>query len=421
MKGINQAISNSERATNVIATAEGALSEVNSLLLSIKELTVEAANTGALSEDEIAANQLEVDSAIESITRISNSTSFAGLNLLDGSLNYVTSGIDASKITDVTVYSAQFGSQSYIPVSVNVTTSAQKASLQFRASAVASSTTLNIRGVNGVITLSLSAGASTSAIIQAVNTTSDSTGVSVAYLNTANHASGIVFTSKGYGNDQYVQIDSIPGGTFDLVDSAGNSVVRDEGRDIGATVNGIAVAGKGLNLDLQSLGIDVAMTATEAFNTTGGTTSFAITSGGAMFQLGANVNTNQQVNIGIPSTAASNLGNALIGYLTDVTSDGEFSLTEDPSQANIIVQAAIDQISTLRGRLGAFQTNVLDTNTNSLEITLENVTSSESNIRDADFAEETSALTRAQILNQAGTSVLKTANSTAENILSLLQ
>src|SRR5688572_7393873 len=91
--GITQAIDNSSRASNVIATAEANLGEVASLLLNIKELIVEAANTGALSAEEIEANQLQVDSAIQSITRISNTASFAGLNLLNGSLDYITSAV----------------------------------------------------------------------------------------------------------------------------------------------------------------------------------------------------------------------------------------------------------------------------------------------------------------------------------------
>src|SRR6195256_6322225 len=70
ISGINQAVDNSSRASNVISTAEGALSEVASLLLNVKSLVVEAANSGALSPDEISANQLQVDSAVESITRI---------------------------------------------------------------------------------------------------------------------------------------------------------------------------------------------------------------------------------------------------------------------------------------------------------------------------------------------------------------
>ena len=73
-----------------------------------------------------------------------------------------------------------------------------------------------------------------------------------------------------------------------------------------------------------------------------------------------------------------------------------------------------------RGRLGAFDKNTLETNINSLSVALENVTASESSIRDADFAAETAALTRAQILTQAGTSVLATANTTPQSVLSLL-
>src|SRR5881628_3781242 len=96
--GINQAIDNSQRASNVISTTEGALGEVASLLLNIKALVVQAANSGALSPDEISANQLQVDSAVESITRISNTTTFAGLKLINGSMDYLTSGVNNADI-----------------------------------------------------------------------------------------------------------------------------------------------------------------------------------------------------------------------------------------------------------------------------------------------------------------------------------
>src|SRR4029078_10299301 len=98
ISGITQAIDNSQRASNVISTTEGALSEVASLLLNIKSLVVQAANSGALSGDEIAATQLEVDSAVQSITRISNTTTFAGLKLINGSLDYLTSGVNTGEI-----------------------------------------------------------------------------------------------------------------------------------------------------------------------------------------------------------------------------------------------------------------------------------------------------------------------------------
>jgi flagellin len=82
--GVQQAIANSQRASNVIATGEGALAEVANLLVDIQDLVVEAANRGALSDEEIRANQLQVDSAIDSITRIANTTTFAGRKLLNG-------------------------------------------------------------------------------------------------------------------------------------------------------------------------------------------------------------------------------------------------------------------------------------------------------------------------------------------------
>src|SRR3954452_25582978 len=169
ISGITQAIDNSSRASNVISTAEGALSEVASLLLNVKSLVVKAANSGALSPEEIKANQLQLDSAVESITRISNTTTFAGLNLLNGNLDYVTSGVANTAITALHINQANFGSATSIPVNVNVITSAQTAALEFRAGTVTSSVTLEISGANGVETLTFTSGTAASAIAFAVN------------------------------------------------------------------------------------------------------------------------------------------------------------------------------------------------------------------------------------------------------------
>jgi flagellin len=88
--------------------------------------------------------------------------------------------------------------------------------------------------------------------------------------------------------------------------------------------------------------------------------------------------------------------------------------------ASKIIENSIDEVSILRGGLGAIERNTIDTNIRSLQVAMENLTASNSKIRDADFAEETSRLTRAQILVQAGTSVLATANTTAQSVLQLL-
>src|SRR4029077_10880634 len=148
--GINKAIDNSSRATNVISTTEGSLNEVASLLLNVKSLVVQAANAGALSPDEIAANQLQVDSAISSITRISNTTTFAGLHLLNGSLDYITSGVTTSAIRALHISQAHFGTNVNIPVQINVITSAKTAGLEFRTSAIGTAVTLEIKGNDGV-------------------------------------------------------------------------------------------------------------------------------------------------------------------------------------------------------------------------------------------------------------------------------
>src|SRR5688500_3242398 len=177
ISGITQAIDNSQRASNVISTAEGALGEVAAMLLNVKDLIVEAANSGALSQDEIEANQLQVDSAVESITRISNTTTFAGLHLLNGSLDYVTSGVATSAVQALHISQAHFGTNDTIPVQIDVITSAKTAELQFTASAVGGDVTLEITGNEGVDVLSFTSGTAASAVAFAINRISDNTGV----------------------------------------------------------------------------------------------------------------------------------------------------------------------------------------------------------------------------------------------------
>src|SRR3954447_25653844 len=101
--GIHQAVDNSQRANNVLNTAEGALSEVSSLLLEVQSLTNQAANSGALSPQEISANQLQVDAILNSINRISNTTQFNGVKLLNGGLDYTTSGVSTTKLDVIQV------------------------------------------------------------------------------------------------------------------------------------------------------------------------------------------------------------------------------------------------------------------------------------------------------------------------------
>src|ERR1700722_16916838 len=106
MAGISQAVDNSSQASNMISTADGALNEVSSLLLNIQSLIVQAANTGAMSTQEIKGNQLQIASAVQSITRISGTTTFGSLHLLDGSLGYITSGVNNNAVSNLQIQQA---------------------------------------------------------------------------------------------------------------------------------------------------------------------------------------------------------------------------------------------------------------------------------------------------------------------------
>lgn len=431
IQGISTAISNSQRASNVIATAEAALSEVSDLLNSIKGLIVEAANTGAFSDAEIAANQLQLDSAIESITRISNTTSFAGLKLLNGSLDYITSGVNSSNIQDVRVYSANFGTQSSLPVSVEVLNSAEQGSLflsTFSAATTSgqllSSVTFEVTGTTGVQVFAFVSGTALSAVAFAINQVSDSTGVTAALVSATNPTSGLKLTSQGYGSDSFVSVRKLTGGAFlqSYDAKGGNNVQRDGGEDVLALVNGSLALGKGTHISLHSATMTLEMNLTVAAAQTLGAHSFSITGGGANYQIGGSVNSGQQIGFGLKSAAASHLGNEALGFLSSVISGGENSLVAGSArEASLIVDESIDQISALRGRLGAFERNTLQTAIRSQQIAMENLTTSESAIRDADFAAETSAMSRAQILVSAGTSTLAISNSTAQSVLQLLQ
>src|SRR5690554_5477062 len=198
--GIRQAIDNSQRANNVISTAEGALSEVSALLLEIQSLTNEAANSGALSPQEIQANQLQVDAILNSVNRIANTTQFNGVKLLNGSLDYTTSGMATSAISVAQIHSAQLPDDGSVNVTVTVTASAELGELTFSGANVgASAVTLEVAGNRGTEQLTFAGGTATSSVALAVNALEEATGVS-AYVN----GGDLVFNSTAFGSDEFV-------------------------------------------------------------------------------------------------------------------------------------------------------------------------------------------------------------------------
>jgi flagellin len=467
IRGVDQGIKNADRASAVIATTEGALAEVSELLNSIKALVVESASTGAQSQAERDANQLQIDSAIDSITRISNTASFGGLKLLNGSMDYTLSGLKTSAIAAANVYSASFVASDKLKVDVDVLNSAQVGSLFINGNYVApnsamsgrilSTTTLRITGSRGVAEITVVKSATMSDLVKAVNDLTSLTGVKAQLNDPTASTNGIVFETIDYGSKNFVSVDRLGGPTdnssyfktYKVANNAnypvlspvnfttliGNGTLtlsnRDEGRDVNALINGTLATGDGLEVQANSPALSLKLILTEAFatNPSSAASSFHITGGGAMFQLGPQVTAQQQSNIAVQSIAASNLGgtqiNGTIEYLSSLKSGQANSLNASNARKNFtpttdILESAIDETSVLRGRLGAFERNVLETNVRSLQAAFENLNASDSIIRDADFAAETSQLTRAQILVQSGTTILGLANQQSQQVLQLL-
>ncbi len=153
----------------------------------------------------------------------------------------------------------------------------------------------------------------------------------------------------------------------------------------------------------------------------GGTETINNTDQSLVFQIGANVG--QTAKIGLRNMSASALGTSLFSNGNSFRSLADLDVTtvQGAQDAQSIIDAAINEVSTTRGTLGSFQKNTLESNLRNLRIAAQNLTASESQIRDTDMAAEMSSFTKYQILSQAGTSMLAQANQVPQTILSLFR
>ncbi|MDR2761663.1 MAG: flagellin, partial [Planctomycetaceae bacterium] len=234
---------------------------------------------------------------------------------------------------------------------------------------------------------------------------------------TDNDPHRLVFESVEEGSSQKVSVKVLVG-KFELQDINGEIANYAVGTDTIATANGSKMRSDGRKISIDSSSLK--------FETTlgknvwaGDTISFTITGGGALFQVGPDVVTSNQIRIGIQSVTTANLG-GISGYLYQLRSGNNADLFTNNKLADKIVEDAISSVSMLRGRLGAIQRSSLEPIITSLQDNLTQITAAESQISNADFAEESSRLTRAQILVQAGTRTLSIANQLPQYAASLL-
>ena len=231
-------------------------------------------------------------------------------------------------------------------------------------------------------------------------------------------------------NGQELKLDGIEGTITNLDTTA--KIAFNEG-DLGTTT----IAAVGYNQG------SIATKATQMYNDENNYLTHAIHSttetlgdwtGGMQFQLGEGAGDQERTVLSVKDMTATQLGKvefvdefetALDSEKTlsinDMLSGGWASLAKDPVKALEIIDQAIEDVSELRANIGAFQANMLETNANSLSVAVENITKTESYIRDADMAKESTDFSKNQIMVQAGTSMLAQANQLNQNVMSLLQ
>jgi flagellin len=412
--GLQTAIDNASKAVSLVQTAEGALDEINRLLLRARALALDSANTGVHDSDALAANQAEINNILATIDRIAANTQFGTKKLLDGSAGVSGTVSDATKMEFLRGTSdTQAGTYA-----VNVTAAGERANITGGAftGTLASDETLTINGVN----ITLTSGMNRAAVISRINQYTNQTGVE-AIDDTASDA--IVLRTLEFGSS--AQLSVVSTGT-----DAGftTAVQTDSGVDIAGTIGGIVATGKGNVLTATSgpaKGLSVAIkTDDDPANLVGNTFTGAVgdvtvVDNSLQFQIGPNAG--QTARVAIDKMDTSSLGLNVAGSQFANLSRINVQTASGANDAIKVIDQAIDDVTNLRGRLGAFQQNTLEATANNLRATLENTVAAESTIRDTDYAQEIANFTKQQILLQTGISVLANANQVPQLVLSLLQ
>jgi flagellin len=405
---IDAATRNGTRINSIIDTADGAMSQISSLLGTIQTKALAAAGSTVTTEER-AAYQAEIDSAIDSIDTLVNTTTFNSIRLLDGGYTYTTSGVDTTKLADVRINSADTSGGS-ISMQVNLTAAAEKAVISYSNGNLTDDVTFSLTGENGTEELSFSSGATISNIETAVNAQSDATGV-VAEVD----GGTLYLRSTEYGSSQAVSI-NVTAGTF-VMDGATTS---DTGVDATVNVNGLTATSDGLQVYFSSGSTSARFSLTESFGTGAPDSStFTITGGGADWQL--NANPINKIHYGMASLNTAYLGNDSVGYLRTLKSGGANDMSSgNYQQAANIASAASLHVATERARVGAVQSYTVNSTLSSLSAAKTAISSARSSIMDIDYASETANNNRLQLLMQMGTSLIASLNQNQNNILTLL-
>jgi flagellin len=426
LKGLGQAIRNSQDAVNMSKTAEAALDEVQRLLRDIRALSVHSANTAVVDSATLQANQTQIRSTLQSINRIAEQTQFGNKRLLDGSAGVLANVTAVNDVSSIYVGGTFAG----LPVSSGSITMARvtqatRASVSLGNSFADANAIVSATGsfvINGY-SFSSNGTETVQSLVNKINAMSTTTGVS-AQISGAGPVS-IELTQNTYGSQHSINffdpsniLHNAASASSTGVDAVYNvSVTTSAGVTTVAFTGGRGPKESGLKLS-DNYGNAIVLTEDGNASLTGTPTLVGqITAGAVQFQIGAN--SGQSVSFSLPVIFANRLGTNAVSGKT--LADLDVTSSQGAQDAMKIIDNAIQQLAQLRGELGSFQKNFLDSTVRSLGVAEENLASTESQIRDADMAQEITEFTRLQILNQSGMAVLAQANQLPQGVLQLLQ
>jgi len=414
---VDAALANNQRTDAVLGVADNALGEIHNLLNEINSLVIASASDGNLSNAEIAANQAQIDLAIESIDRIVRTTTFNGKRLIDGTGAVDTTVASANDIGSLRIFN-RGNISSDLTFAVTVSTAAATAQFtlgNFSGSAeLSAATEIAVTGTLGTTTVELGVSATAASAVAAINLAKDVTGVSAAIVGSA-----VVLQSTTTGSDAFISVDILSGGGLDNNNSLQEASVT-SGTDASGTINGQSFAADGQDVSFNVGGVSGSFSLGSNFTT--GTSNFTVkTTGGFTFQLGSQSST--RTTIGIDGLFSHKLGGGSAGaFLSELRSGGAADLSSAANRATALatVQKSIRDVAVAQGRIGGFQKFQVQPAISSLNAAKIGLTDAASIIGDTDFALATAELNKQSVLLNAGISLLGLANQQAAQILALI-
>lgn len=434
---VASAINNVSTQTGVTASADLATGALTLTSTTGKDIAITSSN-GVDGLDRIEnATALEVRSA--AATQSTGVTTFAGGALGRADITFVTDVGNAQDGATFSIQGTTFeldsgGGVTGSNVAISFTTADTAATISGLAAAVINANTSNVTADGSAATLTLTSDVMTSTTINHTDITDGTSGYTIA--NAAVAAAGIGFgdtlTVGGRVYEFSVDGTGVATGNVGVSLAATDAGIAQNflaavNAEYGAARTNIQASGGAAAITLTSdlLGTGVAnLAVTESGAGVAGVSTAAATAGTAGVAVAFNVqgtlalDSSTQFSIAGNNTAKAGLSSAS-ATLSSIDAV-DISTVAGANAAIALMDGALDQVNSLRGDLGAVQ-NRFESTISNLTATSENLSAARSRIRDTDYASETAALTRAQILQQAGVSILSQANSLPQLVLSLLQ